>query len=70
MFCGPKGIMDHGADCWLLRRENSETAGHPSQGQTDVQVTWKESEWKWWGETGAGKVVSKKGMLSDDGNSD
>lgn len=40
----PRGIMDHRADCWPLREGNSETAGHPSQGQTDVQVTWRGSE--------------------------
>lgn len=44
--CSPPGIMDHIADCWPLHRGNSETAGHPSQGQTDVQVTWRGSEWK------------------------
>lgn len=43
---GPRGIMDHRADCWPLHRGNSETAGHPSQGQTDVQVTCRGSEWK------------------------
>lgn len=44
--CSLQGIMDHRADCWPLHRGNSETAGHPSQGQTDVQVTWRGREWK------------------------
>lgn len=44
--CSLRGIMDHTADCWPLHRGNSETAGHPSQGQTDAQVTWRGSECK------------------------
>lgn len=44
--CGLRGIADHRADCWPLHRGNSETAGHPSQGQTDVQVTRRGSEWE------------------------
>lgn len=60
--CGPQGIMDHRADCWPLHRENSETAGHPSQGQTDVQVTQRGSEWNWWQENRGSEVMSKKGM--------
>lgn len=44
--CSLQGIMDHRADCWPLHRGDSETAGHPSQGQTDVQVTWRGSERK------------------------
>lgn len=57
--CSPRGIVDHIADCWLLHRKNSETAGRPSQGQTDVQVTGRGSEWQfgWAGERVEGSQV-------------
>lgn len=63
--CSPQGIMDHRADCWPLHRENSETAGHPSQGQTDVQVTQRGSEWNWWRETGGAGWCQRKGWTGN-----
>lgn len=60
--CSPRGIVDHRADCWLLHRKNSEAAGHPSRGQTDVQVTCRGSEWQfcWVGERVEGSQVMLK----------
>lgn len=65
--CSLQGILNHRADCWPLHRGNSETAGHPSQGQTDVQVTWRGTEWgkerrekegeRWCGKNGSGGMI-------------